>query len=149
MKSLGGRPHDDWTVVRHVLAIDDLESGEEGPHSPVGEPPYNPMGDVGFSHVGDGAGQGELSERGRYLYPKLVNVRPRDVPVPLTSLPPRTPEFARRGMHNLYARVNNGFAFMSSCLMVMLAGIALSSFLFTGDPRGSLVISNFKVYAST
>ena len=52
-------------------------------------------------------------------------------------------------MHNLYVRVNNGFAFMSSCLMAMLAAIALSSFLFSADPRGSLVISNFKVYAST
>ena len=52
-------------------------------------------------------------------------------------------------MHNLYARVNNGFAFMSSCLMAMLAAIALSSFLFTADPKGQLVISNFKVYAST
>ena len=60
----GGRPHDDWAVVWHVLAIDYLESGEESPHSPVGEPPYDPMGDVGFSHVGDGAGQGELSELG-------------------------------------------------------------------------------------
>jgi len=52
-------------------------------------------------------------------------------------------------MHSLYARVNNGFAFMSSCLMAMLAAIALSSFLFTADPMGNLVISNFKVYAST
>ena len=51
-------------------------------------------------------------------------------------------------MHNLYARVNNGFAFMSSCLMAMLAAIALSSFVFNPDPKGKLVISNFKVYAS-
>src|SRR6266478_5800248 len=51
-------------------------------------------------------------------------------------------------MHSLYARVNNGFAFMSTCLMAMLAAIALSSFLFTADPKGKLVISNFKVYAS-
>ncbi|KAF9650870.1 signal peptidase 22 kDa subunit [Thelephora ganbajun] len=34
---------------------------------------------------------------------------------------------------------------MSSCLMAMLAAIALSSFLFTADPKGQLVISNFKV----
>jgi hypothetical protein len=33
--------------------------------------------------------------------------------------------------------------------MAMLAAIALSSFLFTADPKGQLVISNFKVYAST
>jgi len=52
-------------------------------------------------------------------------------------------------MHSLYARVNNGFAFMSSCLMAVLAAVALSSFLFTADPKGKLVISNFKVYAST
>ena len=38
---------------------------------------------------------------------------------------------------------------MSSCLMAMLAATALSSFLFTADPKGQLVISNFKVYAST
>ena len=50
-------------------------------------------------------------------------------------------------MHTLYARVNNGFAFMSSCLMAMLAAIALSSFLFTADPKGQLTIFNFKVYA--
>jgi hypothetical protein len=52
-----------------------------------------------------------------------------------------------KGMYNLYARVNNGFAFMSSCLMAMLAAIALSSFLFTADPKGQLTIFNFKVYA--
>lgn len=54
-----------------------------------------------------------------------------------------------KGMYNLYARANNGFAFMSSCLMTMLAAIALSSFVFTADPKGQLIISNFKVYAST
>lgn len=48
-------------------------------------------------------------------------------------------------MHSLYARVNNGFAFTSSCLMAMLAAIALSSFLFTADPKGQLIISDFKV----
>jgi len=34
---------------------------------------------------------------------------------------------------------------MSSCLMALLAAIALSSFVFTADPKGHLVISSFKV----
>ena len=71
-KSSGGHPHDDRAAVWHVLAIDDLESGEEGPDSPVGEPSNNPMGDVGFGHVDDGTrqGAGDLSEGLRQLYPK-------------------------------------------------------------------------------
>jgi len=58
LESLRGHPHDDGTVVWHIFAVDDLESGEEGPDSPVGESSYNPMGDVGLGHVDDGTGQG-------------------------------------------------------------------------------------------
>ena len=46
--------HDDRAAVWHVFAVDDLESSEECPDPPVGEPSNNPMGDVGFSHVDDG-----------------------------------------------------------------------------------------------
>ena len=44
----------------------------------MGEPPYNPMGDVGFSHVDDGAGQGDFKRTRAVLVSGLVNVRPRD-----------------------------------------------------------------------
>ncbi|KZP34215.1 signal peptidase 22 kDa subunit [Athelia psychrophila] len=50
-------------------------------------------------------------------------------------------------MHSLYARVNNVSATMSSCLMALLAAIALSTFLFTADPKGDLAITNVKVTA--
>ena len=61
-KSSWEHPHNNRAVVWHVLAVDDLESGEEGPDSPVGEPSYNPVGDVGFGHVDDGARQEDLSD---------------------------------------------------------------------------------------
>jgi signal peptidase complex subunit 3 len=34
---------------------------------------------------------------------------------------------------------------MSSCLMALLAVVALSSFLFTADPKGDLLVSSVKV----
>jgi hypothetical protein len=34
---------------------------------------------------------------------------------------------------------------MSSCLMALLAAIALSSFIFTADPKGDLSIASVKV----
>jgi hypothetical protein len=49
-KSLTSNSHDDGTAIWHILAIDDLESGEESPHTPVGELSNDPVGDVGFSH---------------------------------------------------------------------------------------------------
>ncbi|OSX65694.1 hypothetical protein POSPLADRAFT_1052365 [Postia placenta MAD-698-R-SB12] len=48
-------------------------------------------------------------------------------------------------MHTLYARVNNVTALLSSCMMVLLAAIALSSFIFTADPKGQLAITNVQV----
>jgi len=35
---------------------------------------------------------------------------------------------------------------LSSCLMTLLAAIALSSFVFTADPKGDLLISSVKVF---
>ncbi|KAF4613711.1 hypothetical protein D9613_007780 [Agrocybe pediades] len=51
-------------------------------------------------------------------------------------------------MHNIFSRVNNVSAFLSSCMMTLLAAIALSSFLFTATPHGDLTISSIKVVAS-
>lgn len=48
-------------------------------------------------------------------------------------------------MHSVYARINNVSAMLSSCLMTLLAAIALSSFVFTADPKGDLLISSVKV----
>ncbi|EPQ57140.1 signal peptidase [Gloeophyllum trabeum ATCC 11539] len=49
-------------------------------------------------------------------------------------------------MHSLYARLNNFSAFLSSCLMGLLAAIALSSFLFTAEPKGELTLASVKVF---
>ncbi|KAI0929776.1 hypothetical protein AcW1_008630 [Taiwanofungus camphoratus] len=48
-------------------------------------------------------------------------------------------------MHTIYARINNVSAFLSSCLMVLLAAIALSSFIFTADPKGELTVASVQV----
>ncbi|ETW81129.1 hypothetical protein HETIRDRAFT_440637 [Heterobasidion irregulare TC 32-1] len=49
-------------------------------------------------------------------------------------------------MHSLYARINNITATLSTCMMVLLAGIACSSSLFTADPKGTLNISSVQVF---
>jgi len=48
-------------------------------------------------------------------------------------------------MHNIISRVNNVSAFMSSCVMVLLAAITLTTFLFNANPQGDLTISSIKV----
>ncbi|TFK54562.1 signal peptidase [Heliocybe sulcata] len=49
-------------------------------------------------------------------------------------------------MHSLYARFNNFSAFLSSCLMGVLAAVALSSFMFTAAPSGELSLASIKVF---
>ncbi|KAF9011112.1 signal peptidase 22kDa subunit [Cyathus striatus] len=49
-------------------------------------------------------------------------------------------------MHSIISRLNNGSALLSSCMMTLLALIALSSFVFTADPKGDLSINSVKVY---
>ncbi|KAF5327012.1 hypothetical protein D9619_004887 [Psilocybe cf. subviscida] len=53
-------------------------------------------------------------------------------------------------MHSIFARVNNVSAFLSSCMMGLLAVIALSSLLlvFEEQPTGALAISSIKVVSS-
>ncbi|KAG2074107.1 signal peptidase 22 kDa subunit [Suillus decipiens] len=51
-------------------------------------------------------------------------------------------------MHSIYARVNNASALWSTCVMVLLGAVALSSFLFNADPKGDLGIVSLKVYHS-
>jgi signal peptidase complex subunit 3 len=48
-------------------------------------------------------------------------------------------------MHNIYARVNNVSATISTIVMVLLGAIALSSFVFTPYPAGSLDVTSVKV----
>ncbi|KAI0798672.1 signal peptidase 22kDa subunit [Irpex lacteus] len=50
-------------------------------------------------------------------------------------------------MHSTYARINNVTAFLSSCTMALLAAIALSSLLFTADPKGEIHVSPMQIYA--
>ncbi|KAF8644794.1 hypothetical protein AX16_008256 [Volvariella volvacea WC 439] len=49
-------------------------------------------------------------------------------------------------MHSLIARVNNVSAFLSTCTMVLLGAIALSSLLFNADPKGEINVASVKVY---
>ncbi|KAH9949055.1 signal peptidase subunit [Amylocystis lapponica] len=48
-------------------------------------------------------------------------------------------------MHTNYARISNISATLSSCMMALLAAIALSSFLFTADPKGDLHVASVQV----
>jgi len=48
-------------------------------------------------------------------------------------------------MHTVYARFNNLSALLSSCVMALLGAIALSSFLFTSDAAGDIVVSSVQV----
>nr|VWP02495.1 D-xylose-proton symporter [Ganoderma boninense] len=50
-------------------------------------------------------------------------------------------------MHTIYSRINNVSAMLSTCLMVLLGAISLSSFLFTTTPPpGHLSVTNIKVF---
>ncbi|EJF65231.1 signal peptidase 22 kDa subunit [Dichomitus squalens] len=50
-------------------------------------------------------------------------------------------------MHSIYSRINNVSAMLSTCLMVLLGAISLSSFLFTSTPPpGTLAVTNVKVF---
>jgi len=49
-------------------------------------------------------------------------------------------------MHSIYQRVNNLSALLSSCLLSLVAAVALSSLLFSADPKGTLHIASVKVY---
>lgn len=51
-------------------------------------------------------------------------------------------------MHSIVSRINNTSAFLSSCMMALLAAIALSSFALTTQPQGDLAISSIKVVSS-
>ncbi|KAH0828079.1 signal peptidase 22 kDa subunit [Lanmaoa asiatica] len=49
-------------------------------------------------------------------------------------------------MHSIYARVNGISSLWSTCIMVLLAAIALSSFVFTANPTGNVDVASLKVY---
>ena len=48
-------------------------------------------------------------------------------------------------MHSIVSRINNVSAFMSSCMMALLAAITLTTFLFNPNLQGDLTISSIKV----
>ncbi|KAJ7584756.1 signal peptidase subunit [Mycena floridula] len=48
-------------------------------------------------------------------------------------------------MHSIWARVSNGSATLSSFMMALLAAIALSTFVFTADPKGTVSVASVKV----
>ncbi|KAI0301037.1 signal peptidase subunit [Multifurca ochricompacta] len=50
-------------------------------------------------------------------------------------------------MHSIYARINNVSATLSTTIMVLLTAIALSSFIFTGGPTGSVEVTSVKVFS--
>jgi hypothetical protein len=52
-------------------------------------------------------------------------------------------------MHSIFSRINNVSAFLSSCMMALLAAIAISSFVFTANPHGDLAIDSIKVLVQT
>ncbi|KIY46784.1 signal peptidase 22 kDa subunit [Fistulina hepatica ATCC 64428] len=49
-------------------------------------------------------------------------------------------------MHSIVSRINNVSAFFTSCMMGLAVAIALSSFLFTAEPKGDLAILSVKTY---
>ncbi|KAG2154449.1 signal peptidase 22 kDa subunit [Suillus bovinus] len=51
-------------------------------------------------------------------------------------------------MHSIYARANGISGLWSTCMMVLLGAVALSTFLFNADPKGSLDIVSLKVFHS-
>ncbi|TFK27189.1 signal peptidase 22 kDa subunit [Coprinopsis marcescibilis] len=48
-------------------------------------------------------------------------------------------------MHSIFARINNTSALLSSCLMALLAAIAVSTFVFTAQPSGNVNIASVQV----
>ncbi|KIK10125.1 hypothetical protein K443DRAFT_139893 [Laccaria amethystina LaAM-08-1] len=52
-------------------------------------------------------------------------------------------------MHSVFSRINNVSALLSSCMMALLAAIALSTLAFNADPKGDLAIASIKVYPGT
>ncbi|KAF5359800.1 hypothetical protein D9756_003345 [Leucocoprinus leucothites] len=52
-------------------------------------------------------------------------------------------------MHSIFSRINNVSALLSSCMMALLAAIAISSFVLTADPKGDLGLLSVKVYPAT
>lgn len=48
-------------------------------------------------------------------------------------------------MHSVYARINGLSSFWSTCMMVLLAAIALSSFVFTATPTAKIDVASLKV----
>ncbi|EIW83499.1 signal peptidase 22 kDa subunit [Coniophora puteana RWD-64-598 SS2] len=49
-------------------------------------------------------------------------------------------------MHSIYARINGLTALLSTCVMVLLGTIALSSLIYTADPKGELSINSIRVH---
>lgn len=51
-------------------------------------------------------------------------------------------------MHSIASRINNTSALLSSCMMALLAAIALSTLVFNAKPEGNVSIASVQVYSS-
>ncbi|KAL4073774.1 signal peptidase 22 kDa subunit [Scleroderma citrinum] len=49
-------------------------------------------------------------------------------------------------MHSIFARINSVSSLLSTCMMVLLAAVAVSSLFLTTDPKGKVDIVSLKVY---
>ncbi|KAH7916614.1 signal peptidase 22 kDa subunit [Hygrophoropsis aurantiaca] len=49
-------------------------------------------------------------------------------------------------MHSIYSRVNAVSGLWSTCLMVLLGAIALSSMFLSADPKGDVSVTSLKVF---
>lgn len=49
-------------------------------------------------------------------------------------------------MHSIFARISNVSSFLSTCLMVLLAAVAVSSLFLATDPKGKVDIVSLKVW---
>ncbi|KAI9061728.1 signal peptidase subunit [Trametes sanguinea] len=49
-------------------------------------------------------------------------------------------------MHTVYSRINNVSAMLSTCMMVLLAAISITSYFLVADPKGSISVSSIQVF---
>ena len=57
----------------------------------------------------------------------------------------KSTSFVSTTMHSIVARVNGLSSLWSTCMMVLLGSVALSSFFFMGQPTGNIDVASLKV----
>ena len=185
---MGRDSHNNWTLLRHILAPNDMDFREERDNGPTGDAADNPVSKVGIRHgqqVRDSetaGGDGGRVEEAKPRQTSSALAQPR-APSPCTSpvmASARATGTCRRvrvvhsrqtrstrtflslepparhlcdtqtfrnylQMHTVYSRINNVSAMVSTCLMILLGAISLSSFLFTASPKGTIGVSSIQV----